>query len=117
MNNQDHQPFRIQSADELPRDLAPQEYLPHWDGGSCLYDDELEDPTVIPAWRQYFAGGSNRMHFVLFDQDRRPHWVEQIGLGGPYTANGPGYGETFLNAYDAFWTAETAAQNPTGGKE
>ena len=116
-----HQPFSIQSADELPREHAPPEYRPHRENGPCVYDDELETLERIPAWRMYFAGGSNRMHFILVGADQQLHFVEQTGFGGPYDYCGPACGPDreaqqdgrFENAYDAFWSAETAAGTPT----
>ena len=46
------------------------------------------------------------MHFILIDHLNRPHIVEENGSGGPYSVYGPGYGEQYDNAYDAFWHAE-----------
>ena len=71
-----------------------------------VYDDELESLPPMTAWRQFFAGGSNRLHFVRTGGDGSPHFVEAVDLSGRYEAYGPDYGNTHENAYDAFWEAD-----------
>ena len=111
-----YQPFYIDSADKLPRERAPQNYRPHWKDSPRLYDDQLEDAEAIPAWQRYFTNTWNHLDLVLIGHDRQLHFVAHNRIGfdyGPYKAFGPGYNETFKNAYDAFWTGETAAKTYT----
>lgn len=61
----------------------------------------------FPSGDKYFAGGSNRLHFVLIDEYYGVHIVEQSGFRGPYDVMGPEYSERYQNAYDALWRAET----------
>ena len=77
------QPFNIESADQMETQVAPDGYRPHWDHGPAI-DADAGEPTM-PCWRQYFAGGSNRLHFILIDDMENPHIVEQDGFGGPYS--------------------------------
>ena len=98
------QPFNIESADRIETQVAPDGYRPHWDNGPAI-DADAGEPTM-PCWRQYFAGGSNKLHFILIDDMENPHIVEQDGFGGPYSVYGPDYSEQYENAYDAFWHAE-----------
>ena len=90
--------------------MAPAGYRPRSDGELCYDSAEVE---AIPAWRRHFAGGSNRLHWVLKDLDDQEHLVEQVGFDGPYAVSGPDYDDTFPCAYDAFWTAEERASMST----
>ena len=102
--------LRIASADELERKLAPAGYYPQQLSGPVVYDDEVLDlPPDLP-WRRYFAGGSNRPHWIRTDSDGNAHFVECTGWGGSYEVYGPEYGEHYANAYDAFWRAEMETQ-------
>ena len=108
----------IESAEELSRNLSPEGYHPIWDGRPCVSAtmETAHRHRNYPLWRMDFASGSNRLHFVLFDQNAGIHTVEQIGFGGPYEACGPGYDEQYDNAYDAFWRAEIEAGKYTNPK-
>ena len=99
-------PLTFASAQERSPRRAHPEYRPKWDKGPCIYDDEFDTVEVIPAWRLYYAGGSNRAHWIIFDAHQQPHIVENISLDGTYEAYGPGYGERLNHVHDAFWLAE-----------
>ena len=102
--------LRISSADELERKVSPPGYYPQSLSGPVVYDDEvIELPANMP-WRDFFAGGSNRPHWVRTDSDGDAHFVECVGWGGKYEVYGPNYGESYANAYDAFWRADMEAQ-------
>ena len=102
--------LRIDSADELERKIAPAGYYPQQLSGPVAYDDEVGDlPPDLP-WRRYFAGGSNRPHWIRADSDGNAHFVECTGRGGSYDVYGPEYGEHYANAYDAFWRSEMETQ-------
>ena len=107
--------FTVSSAEELPRELAPADYLPTLDPGPMVYDDELDTLPGDMAWRTFFAGGSNRLHWVRSDADGNPYLVEQVGMGGPYEVGGMGEWSIYDNAYDAFWWADQRCQVPADG--
>ena len=104
--------FTVASAEELPRELAPADYLPTLDPGPMVYDDELDTLPGGMAWRTFFAGGSNRLHWVRSDVDGNPYIVEQVGMGGPYEVGGMDKWSIYDNAYDAFWWADQRCQIP-----
>lgn len=56
--------LRIDSADELERKIAPAGYYPQQLTGPVVYDDEVADLSPDMPWREYFAGGSNRPHWI-----------------------------------------------------
>ena len=104
--------FTIESADELPREVSPEHYYPVEARGPCVYDgdgedEEFEEEFYPGVWWVYFAGGSNRRHWVMRGYHNDIYMVERSGIG--YEVNGPDVGQWFANAYDAFWTAEQAA--------
>ena len=103
----------FESGEDRIPEHAPVGYRPHHDEGPVVYDDEWDDLDCLPMWRRDFAGGNNRMHFVLVDEEHEFHCVEQVSLGGDYEVYGPGYGDRFDNVYDAFWTAECHAKMGT----
>lgn len=103
-------PIVITSAEDLPRQHAPEAYRPHMQNGPCVYEDEYATIPIIPLWRQDYAGGSNRPHWVLIDRFHEPHIVETSGWGGNYDVSSSDYHEHFENAYDAFWIAEQRAE-------
>ena len=111
MNEQlaQYQPIVIDSAETIEPEIAPTAYRPHWDNGPVFYDDELDNPVFLPAWRRFFAGDSNRRHWVLIDEYDSAHFVEQEGFGGTYLYSGPERSDSFRCAYDAFYTAEQEA--------
>ena len=109
--------LEVESAERRPTSVAPQGYRPTLEGPRMVYDDELPDLPPMMGWRRFFAGGSNRPHWVRTDPESQPHFVEGVSLEGEYEAQGPSYGERFENAYDAFWTADLscrAVQQPRG---
>lgn len=95
-------PIIIASAETIPPSIAPPEYRPHLNH-DLVYDDELEELVSIAAWRPYFAGGSNRLHFVIASPEGKYRIVEQIS----FSRYSNGYNE-FENAYDAFWECEVS---------
>lgn len=101
---------RIVSADELERKISPEGYYPRESSGELVYDDEVEDLPPDMPWRRFFAGGSNRPHWIRTDSGGDAHFVECVGLGGAYEVYGPGYGERYANAYDAFWHGDMESQ-------
>lgn len=109
-NPQLHSKLLIASAEERDAATAPPDYRPHWDNGPCVTDEEISELEPIPAWRRYFAGGSNRPHFVLVNDVGEAVIVEHSGPGGRYSAYqfpaGDTISEEHNNAYDAFWAAE-----------
>ena len=102
--------LRIVSADELERKVSPAGYYPQQICGPVVLDDEVYELPADMPWQRFFAGGSNRPHWVRTDSEGEAHFVECAGLGGPYDVYGPEYGERYANAYDAFWRAEMEAQ-------
>ena len=81
--------LRIDSADELERKIAPAGYYPQQLSGPVVYDDEVEELPPDMPWREYFAGGSNRPHWIRTDLYGNPHFVECTGWGGSYEVYGP----------------------------
>ena len=91
---------------KTPRD-APDGYVPQGDFlGEMVYDDEVEGLDPNTPWRRFFAGGSNRIHFVATDGEGNAHFIEQRDMEGSYEAYGPGYGEKLDDVRDAFYLAE-----------
>ena len=98
--------IEVESALEQPNTLAPPEYRPTLESWTMVHDDELLDLPPMMGWRMFFAEGSNRNHWVRTDQEAQPHFVESLSLDGGYEAHGPGYGEQYDNAHDAFRKAD-----------
>ena len=105
----------FQSADETQPRLAPPDYRPLILRDRLVMDEEVDELGPMAPWRQFFAGGSNRLHFVRTGADSEPHFVESIDLDGRYEAFGPGYGQIYHNAYDAFWEADRRCGDSPGG--
>ena len=98
------QRFHVDSAESLPRELAPPDYLPVWSGRATVYEDELDDldPGI---WEIYFDGGSNNPPYVMADGWGDLYYVEQVP--GGYEVNAANRRSVrFPNAYDAFYQAE-----------
>ena len=81
--------------------------------GRAVSDKGNTNLTALSTSLDYFAGGSNRPHWVAADAAGEPWFVECQGWGGDYEASGPPDPETdqprceqFENAYDAFWWAD-----------
>ena len=102
-------PIIIVSAEELPTVNAPEDYRPVLRDETLVYDEELGDLPEASGWRRYFAGGSNRPHWVMKDGGGGIHIVECTAWGGSFEllSESDSYGH-YENAYDAFWAAEQA---------
>ncbi len=99
----------FESAERTAPELAPAWYRPRMLRDEIVNDENLDSLPKMMPWRQFFAGGSNRLYFVRTDQEGNQHFVEGIDLQGRYEAYGPGYGRIYTNAYDAFWAADRAS--------
>ena len=94
-------PVAFDSAEHTPREHSPADWLPSI-ADIMAYDDEIDDAPV-GVWFRCYAGGSNKLHFVL--RDRQDDFFYVTGAFGNYEMNGTPY----PNIYDAFWIAEQAA--------
>ena len=108
--NNEYQQIQIASAEKIERNKAPADFHPRMEDGPCVYDDEIDTLSCIPAWRLFYAGGSSRLHWILAGPDGNICIVETTGWGGSYELHVPAFagdeGGHFENAYDAFWTGE-----------
>ncbi len=96
--------FTSSKGIDEPR-FAPKDYRPHFIR-KLVYDNEVNAVEPMPAWRELFAGGSSRPHYILKDPTGKSWFVEQSSPAGDYDVYGPDYGESTDNAHDAFWLAE-----------
>lgn len=105
-------PIRIPNNEiaEHDRVVAEEEHQPYYTAVDPVVDDDLRDTKSIPAWREYVANGHDLAIWFLIDPRGGAHFVEHLGEGTGYEANGPSYRSRFENAYDAFWTAERNAE-------
>ena len=86
--------IEVESAERRPTSIAPQDYRPTLESRVMVYDDELPDLRPMMGWQCFFAGGSNRLHWVRTDREAQPHFVEGVSLEGDYEAQGPSYPAT-----------------------
>lgn len=85
-------------------DKAPEGYQPDI-ASEMVYDDQVEALAPSSQWHPYFAGGSNRRHFLRVDDTGGQHFVEHAILER-YEAYGPGYHIQCDSAFDAFYSAD-----------
>ena len=100
-------PVAFDSAEHTPREHSPADWLPSI-ADIMAYDDEIDD-VPVGVWFRCYAGGSNKLHFVL--RDRQDDFFYVTGAFGNYEMNGAPY----PNVYDAFWIAEQAADRNSPG--